>query len=72
MNLPLKEQLKVWKKDHAEFKQRKKPKKRRSDVLTESDIRSLMGMDRAVYVRGKGGRTGKNINRRDKHWIFLN
>lgn len=55
MNQSLKDQLKIWKKDHAEMKQRKKPKKRRKEVLTESDIKSLMGMNRATYTRGKGG-----------------
>jgi hypothetical protein len=52
-----KEQLKQWKQHHREVKQksRRKPQKRKSEVLRESDIRSLMGMDRPRYTRGKGG-----------------
>lgn len=34
---------------------RRKRKKRRTEVLTERDIKSLMGMNRATYARGKGG-----------------
>lgn len=33
----------------------KKPQKRRTEVLTESDIKNLMGMNRATYSRGRGG-----------------
>lgn len=36
-------------------KELKKPQKRRSEVLTESDIKSLMGVNRATYSRGRGG-----------------
>ncbi|MGF2617748.1 hypothetical protein FZC84_11970 [Rossellomorea vietnamensis] len=52
-----KEQLKEWKQQHREVKGhgQKKPKKRREEVLSESDIKSLMGMNRARYCRGKGG-----------------
>ncbi|MBM7585831.1 hypothetical protein JOC86_002373 [Bacillus pakistanensis] len=52
-----KEQLKQWKQQHREVKRygRKKPQKRRDEVLTDADIRSLMGMNKATYRRGKGG-----------------
>lgn len=52
MNLPLKEQLKVWKKDYQEV--RKKPKITSKEVLSESDIKSLMGVDKPVYRRHRG------------------
>lgn len=32
----------------------KKPQKRRREVFTESDIKSLMGMDKQTYRRHKG------------------
>ncbi|MEK3890235.1 hypothetical protein [Bacillus sp. FSL K6-3431] len=54
MNIPLKEQLRGWKKDHAEMKQCRKPQKRKPEVLTDSDIRSLMGVNRPTYARYKG------------------
>jgi hypothetical protein len=52
-----KEQLKLWKQHHQEVKRKphKKPQKRKSEDLSDSDIRSLMGMDRPRYSRGKGG-----------------
>ncbi|GIN71266.1 hypothetical protein J14TS2_17410 [Bacillus sp. J14TS2] len=56
MNSSLKEQLKVWKQDHAAIKQYKqKKRKRRKEHLTESDLKCLMGMNRPIYGRGKGG-----------------
>ena len=51
MNKTLQEQLKEWKKKQHD----KKPQKSSIEVLTESDIKSLMGVNRSVYVRGKGG-----------------
>ncbi len=53
MNRTLKDQLRIWKQDYQEVT--RKPQKRRREHLTESDIKGLMGMNRAVYVRGKGG-----------------
>ncbi len=53
MNRTLKDQLRDWKLDYQEVA--RKPQKRRTEVLTESDIKALMGMNRAVYVRGRGG-----------------
>ncbi|MCJ7840523.1 hypothetical protein MUB24_06225 [Lederbergia sp. NSJ-179] len=56
MNRSLKEQLKVWKQDHMAVKQEKqKNKKRRREHFTDSELRSLMGMDRPIYSRGRGG-----------------
>ncbi|MCM3110667.1 hypothetical protein [Lederbergia lenta] len=54
MNLPLNDQLKVWKQDHAEMKQQRKLQKRKREVLTDSDIKSLMGVNRPTYARYKG------------------
>ena len=55
MNHSLKDQLKSWKKDHMAVKQEKQNKKRRREHFTDSELRSLMGMDRPIYGRGKGG-----------------
>ncbi|OAK72670.1 hypothetical protein [Lederbergia galactosidilytica] len=56
MNRSLKEQLKVWKQDHAAINRHKqKKRKRRKEHFTDSELRSLMGMDRPIYGRGKGG-----------------
>jgi hypothetical protein len=60
MNPSFKDQLKEWKKQHQDStpkikKRHKKPKKRKSELLTESDIKSLMGMNKAVMKRGRGG-----------------
>jgi hypothetical protein len=52
-----KEQLKQWKQDHLAVRNHghKKPQKTRGEVLSDADIRSLMGMNRARYGRKKGG-----------------
>jgi len=62
MNPSFKDQLKEWKKQHREIKSAKKKKKHRqktqkpkSEHLTESDIKSLMGMRQRGLRRGKGG-----------------
>lgn len=57
MRQSLKEQLKAWKKDRMEIRQhgKKKRKKRSNDELSTRDIKKLMGMDRPIYSRGKGG-----------------
>ncbi|MEB6549093.1 hypothetical protein MXL46_08285 [Heyndrickxia sporothermodurans] len=57
MNLSLRDQLKQWEKQHKKSigKVSTKPKKRKSEVLTEDDLRSLMDMDKPVYRRAKGG-----------------
>ncbi|KYC94381.1 hypothetical protein B4102_3602 [Heyndrickxia sporothermodurans] len=57
MNPTLRDQLKQLEKQHKKSigKVRTKPKKRKSEVLTEDDLRTLMGVDRPVYRRAKGG-----------------
>ncbi|MGM0903080.1 MAG: hypothetical protein ACQEXB_18525 [Bacillota bacterium] len=60
MNPPLQEQLKKWKSKHQvstprKNKCRQKPQKPKSELLTESDIKSLMGMGQRGLRRGKGG-----------------
>jgi len=52
MNKTMREQLKDWTKNKKEY--RSKPQKRSAEVLTESDIKSLMGVDKPVYRRHKG------------------
>lgn len=52
MNRTLREQLKDWKRNKKEY--RSKPQKRRTEVLTEADIKSLMGMDRPVFRKYRG------------------
>jgi predicted Zn-dependent peptidase len=59
MNPSLKDQLKDWKKLHQEptpkkKKPHQKPQKRKSEHLTELDIKSLMGMNMPTYRRHKG------------------
>lgn len=34
---------------------RRKPQNQRSEVLTDWDIKDLMGINKATYRRGKGG-----------------
>ncbi|MBP1917200.1 hypothetical protein J2Z23_004185 [Lederbergia galactosidilyticus] len=55
MNRSLKDQLKVWKKDHMAVKKEKAKKKRKEERFSNSELKSLMGMDRPIYGRGKGG-----------------
>jgi len=59
MNPTLKEQLKGWKRQLQEStpkkKRRQKPQKRKSEHLSESDIRSLMGINQPTMKRGRGG-----------------
>lgn len=63
MNPSLREQLKKWNKLHQEStpkktknnKPRQKPTKAKSERLSDSDIRSLMGMNQRGLRRGKGG-----------------
>lgn len=52
-----KEHLKQWKEDHLAVRKhgQKKPQKTLDEVLSDADIRSLMGMNRARYGRKKGG-----------------
>lgn len=59
MHPSLRDQLKQWKRKnkvntHSKKRHRQKPKKRRSEHLSESDIKSLMGMDMPTYRRHKG------------------
>jgi len=60
MNPTLRNQLKEWKRLHQEptpkkEKRHQKPQKRSTEHLTESDIKRLMGMNRPIMRRGKGG-----------------
>jgi hypothetical protein len=62
MNQSLRDQLKEWKKQMRQQETEKRKKKRsqkpqepKSEHLSESDIKSLMGMNRARYARGRGG-----------------
>jgi hypothetical protein len=52
-----KEQLKQWKQDHLVARKhgQQKPQKTRGEVLSDADIRCLMGMNRARYGRKRGG-----------------
>jgi hypothetical protein len=52
-----KEQLQKWKQDHIAARKhgQKEPKKKSGEVITDADIRSLMGMNRARYGRKRGG-----------------
>lgn len=49
MNPPLKDQLKNF-----QLHQESTPKKKQHEKLSESDIKELMGMNRATYRRHKG------------------
>lgn len=59
MNPTLKDQLKDWiRKQHAttpKKKRHKKPLKPKSERLTDSDIKNLMGINQRGLRRGKGG-----------------
>lgn len=59
MNDSLREQLKQWKKDHQEVKQQGQIKKgkppKKEDKLSEGDLVYLMGMNRKILKRGRGG-----------------
>lgn len=68
MNKPLKEQIleKIYGKteenkpffegyEHNFFNTSNKSQKRSTEVLTEKDIKGLMGINRPVYARAKGG-----------------
>lgn len=63
MNPSLRDQLKEWTKQHPEstpkktkkITPRQNPKKVKSERLSDSDIRSLMGMNQRGLRRGKGG-----------------
>lgn len=62
MRADLKDQIKEWKRQHREVtgygqkkKRRKKDQQGKSEHLSESDIKSLMGYYEPVFRRGKGG-----------------
>ncbi|MBS4172106.1 hypothetical protein [Bacillus sp. FJAT-49736] len=57
MRKPLKDQLKQWEKKHKEIirNNREMNKKRKSEHLSEEDIKELMGINRTIYRRCKGG-----------------
>lgn len=52
MNPALKERLKEWKQDYQEV--RKKPKKRRTEHFTESEMKDLMNVNKPTYRRHRG------------------
>jgi len=56
MDSRAKEKLKQWKKDYQEVKQAsKKPKqKRKTENLSDRDLRELMGQNRPTYRRHNG------------------
>jgi predicted Zn-dependent peptidase len=54
----IQDQLKKWKQQNPSPKKKhplKTPQKPTEEKLSDRDIRSLMGMDRATYRRNKGG-----------------
>lgn len=60
MSPTFKDQLKDLTKQHPDLapkkkKRHQKSQKRKSERLTESDIKSLMGMNHSTMRRGKGG-----------------
>ncbi|MFH5779077.1 hypothetical protein [Heyndrickxia oleronia] len=57
MNQSLKDQLKQWEKQHKELirEGRQKNSKRKSERLSEDEIKDLMGINMPTYKRGKGG-----------------
>ncbi|PAD67014.1 hypothetical protein CHH83_20825 [Bacillus sp. 7586-K] len=62
MRKSFQEQLKQWKKDHMHVKEqrkckpvKRKPNKRYSENLSQRELRDLMGMNRQILHRGKGG-----------------
>ncbi|MEC1373397.1 hypothetical protein P9D39_03605 [Heyndrickxia oleronia] len=57
MNQSFKVQLKQWEKQHKEMisEGRQRNSKRKSERLSESEIKDLMGVNMATYKRGKGG-----------------
>ncbi|MBU5214937.1 hypothetical protein [Heyndrickxia oleronia] len=57
MNQSLKDQLKQWEKQHKDLirEGRQKNSKRKSGKLSDSEIKDLMGVNRDIYRRGKGG-----------------
>ncbi|MGE6260887.1 hypothetical protein ACQKCU_23925 [Heyndrickxia sporothermodurans] len=57
MRKTLKEQLKQYEKQHKALikKGRRKSQKRKSEALSENEIKDLMGMNMPTYRRGKGG-----------------
>lgn len=62
MRPDLKDQIKEWKREHREVtgfgkkkKRRKKAEKRKSEHLSEREIKDLMGYYEPVFRRGKGG-----------------
>lgn len=57
MNQSLRDQLKLWEKQHKDLikESRRKNNKQKSERLSDSEIKELMGMNRDTYRRGKGG-----------------
>ncbi|WP_195892072.1 hypothetical protein [Bacillus niameyensis] len=52
MNKDLKDQLREWEKKQQK---NRKPRKSTKERFSESDLKSLMGVNRPIYGRGKGG-----------------
>ncbi|WP_440705921.1 hypothetical protein [Heyndrickxia oleronia] len=57
MNQSLRYQLKQWEIEHKELirEGRQKNSKCKSERLSDSEIKDLMGVNRDIYRRGKGG-----------------
>jgi hypothetical protein len=47
-----KDELRKWQQSK---RKQEKPKKKQQEKLSEQDIKELMGMNRAIYSRGRGG-----------------
>lgn len=57
MNRSLRDQLKEWQRNNPIKRKprRQNPEKQKSERLSESDIKSLMGINKRGLRRGKGG-----------------
>ncbi|MBL5768398.1 hypothetical protein [Heyndrickxia sporothermodurans] len=57
MNPTLRDQLKQWENRHKKLikDNRQQTIRRKSERLSEDDIKDLMGMNKPTYRRGKGG-----------------
>lgn len=61
MNQSFKDQLKQWKRDHMQVKEQRKSKsvkrkpRKYQETFSERDIHDLMGTNKKILHRGKGG-----------------
>jgi hypothetical protein len=55
----MKNGLEKWSKSNniqlPQSKRKRKPKQKKKENLSRQDIQELMGMNRPIYTRGKGG-----------------